>query len=255
MTAADFLPISGWDHVEFYVGNARQAAHFYEKTFGFEPVAKTALETGSRDRASYVLKQGDIRFVFTSALGPDHEIARHCQLHGDGVKTIALEVPDCDATMNAVRLRQATILQPSQEAADEHGVIKTGVIKYAGDTVIKFVERGGYRGAFAPGYKPLRVAAPTVPQVGLRDRPRRHQRLSREMNYWAAWFERVLGFKQLRHFTDKDISTEYSALMSKVMEDGRQIKLPINEPPKAVENRRLTNTWSGIAAPACSTSR
>ena len=236
MTAADFLPISGWDHVEFYVGNARQAAHFYEKTFGFEPVAKTALETGSRDRASYVLKQGDIRFVFTSALGPDHEIARHCQLHGDGVKTIALEVPDCDATMNAVRLRQATILQPSQEAADEHGVIKTGVIKYAGDTVIKFVERGGYRGAFAPGYKPLRVAAPTVPQVGLRaiDHVVTNVYLG-EMNYWAAWFERVLGFKQLRHFTDKDISTEYSALMSKVMEDGRQIKLPINEP---AEGRR-----------------
>ena len=113
MTAADFLPISGWDHVEFYVGNARQAAHFYEKTFGFEPVAKVALETGSRDRASYVLKQGDIRFVFTSALVPDHEIARHCQLHGDGVKTIALTVRDCDAAMKrAVGLGGAVLYGP-----------------------------------------------------------------------------------------------------------------------------------------------
>ncbi len=234
MTGAEFLPLRGYDHVEFYVGNARQAAHFYDKAFGFKPVARLGLETGCRDRASYVMQQGQARLVLTCALTPDHEVARHCALHGDGVKVIAFETPDIAAALREVKARGATVLQSVQEASDEHGVLKTAIIQYAGDTVIKFVERSGYRGAFAPGYEAL--AATGTPAVGLAaiDHIVTNVHLG-EMDYWARWFERVLGFAQLTHFTDRDISTEYSALMSKVMEDGRKIKMPINEP---AEGRR-----------------
>ena len=124
----DFLPIKGYDHVEFYVGNAKQAAHFYDKTFGFKPVAKAGLETGVRDRACYVMEQGDIRFVFTSAYGPDHEIARHCALHGDGVKSIGLSVPDVERALAETKKRGATVLQPVTAAEDEHGTFVTGAI-------------------------------------------------------------------------------------------------------------------------------
>jgi 4-hydroxyphenylpyruvate dioxygenase len=240
LPADDFLPIRGWDHVEFYVGNAKQAAHFYEKVFGFTPVAFTGLHTGTRDRASYVMQQGLVRFVLTSALTPDHEIARHHQLHGDGVKVIALEVTDCEKSMNEVRQRGATVLQPVQISEDAHGVIKTGVIKYAGDTVLKFVERGHYRGAFAPGYEPIEVRGEVKP-VGLAaiDHMVTNVYLG-EMNYWVDWFRRILGFSQLTHFTDKDISTEYSALMSKVMENGTgKIKLPINEPAEGKKKSQI----------------
>ena len=237
--AADFLPIRGYDHVEFYVGNARQAAHFYDKTFGFRPVAKCGLETGVRDRASYVMQQGDIRFVFSSALGPDHEITRHCALHGDGVKVIALEVGDCEAALREVKARGATILQPAQCFEDEHGVLKTGVIRYAGDTLFKFVERRHYRGPFAPGFQPIQ--AHEREEVGLAaiDHIVTNVYLG-EMNYWVRWMEQVLGFAQLTHFTDKDISTEYSALMSKVMENGTgKIKFPINEPAEGKRKSQI----------------
>ena len=124
----DFLPIKGYDHVEFYVGNAKQAAHFYDKTFGFRPLAKAGLETGVRDRACYVMEQGDIRFVFTSAYGPDHEIARHCALHGDGVKFIGLSVSDVERALAETKKRGATVLQPVTAAEDEHGTFVTGAI-------------------------------------------------------------------------------------------------------------------------------
>ena len=157
-THEDLFPIRGFDHVEFYVGNARQSAHFYDKTFGFKPVAKMGQETGCRTRASYVMQQGVIRFVLTCALTPDDEVARHCALHGDGVKVIGVEVGDCDLAMRELKTRGATILQPSTAVKDEFGTLKTGIIKYAGDTVFKFVERGNYDGPFAPGYKPLAVS-------------------------------------------------------------------------------------------------
>src|SRR3990172_4081960 len=128
--AEDFLPIKGYDHIEFYVGNAKQSAHFYDKTFGFRPVAKAGLETGVRDRASYLMEQGNIRFVFTSAYSPDHEIARHCALHGDGVKAIALAVPDVEKALRATKERGATVVQPAVTARDEHGEITVGTIKY-----------------------------------------------------------------------------------------------------------------------------
>lgn len=235
MSQADFLPIRGYDHVEYYVGNGKQAAYFYDRVFGFKPVAKLGLETGARDRASYVMRQGDIRLVLTSALGPDSEIARHCALHGDGVKAIALEVSDVESAMRAAQAREATIIQPPAAASDDYGEIKTGVIRYAGDTVFKFVERKGYSGPFAPGYSP--IAAEGAEPVGLAsiDHIVTNVGLG-EMTYWAEWYKRVLGFSQLTHFTDEDISTEYSALMSKVMENGSgKCKFPINEP---AEGRR-----------------
>lgn len=247
MSAEDFLPLRGYDHVEFYVGNAKQAAHFYDKTFGFKPVAKLGLETGCRDRASYVMQQGAIRFVLTSALTPDHEVSRHCALHGDGVKVLALEVGDVEPALRAVKARGATILQPALALEDEHGVLKTGVIKYAGDTVFKFVERRNYRGVFAPGYQPL--AAHGTEPVGLAaiDHVVTNVHLG-EMNYWARWFEQIMGFSQLTHFTDADISTEYSALMSKVMESGTgKCKFPINEPAEGKKKSQIEEylDWYG----------
>ena len=239
MASEDFLPIRGYDHVEFYVGNAKQAAHFYDKTFGFKPVAKLGLETGCRDRASYVMQQGNVRLVLTSALTPDSEIARHCTLHGDGVKCMALEVRDCEAAMREVKSRGATIVQPCQAFEDETGVIKTGVIKYAGDTTFKFVERLNYRGAFAPGYEP--IAAHGAEPVGLAaiDHIVTNVHLG-EMNYWTNWFAQILGFTQLAHFSDDDISTEYSALMSKVMENGTgKCKFPINEPAEGKKKSQI----------------
>lgn len=238
MAANDFMPIKGWDHVEFYVGNARQAAHFYEKVLGFRPVARLGLETGCRDRASYVMEQGNIRFVLTSALVPDHEISRHCALHGDGVKCIGLEVSDVDAAMREARNREATVLQPAQAFEDKDGVLKTGILRYAGDTVIKLVERTNYRGVYAPGYQPLHVERNYGTGLAAIDHIVTNVYLG-EMNYWVQWFERVMGFSQLTHFTDKDISTEYSALMSKVMEDGRKIKLPINEPAEGKRKSQI----------------
>lgn len=237
---ADFLPIRGYDHVEFYVGNAKQAAHFYEKAFGFTPVAKMGLETGCRDRASYVMQQGNVRFVFTSALSPDHEITRHCALHGDGVKVIALEVPDCDAAMREVKARGATVLEKCTAREDEFGVLKSGVIRYAGDTVFKLVERWSYRGPFAPGYRPLApVGRPRPVGLAAIDHIVTNVYLG-EMNYWAQWYEQILGFTQLKHFTDKDISTEYSALMSKVMENGTgKCKFPINEPAEGRKKSQI----------------
>ncbi len=240
MSVHDPLPIRGYDHVEFYVGNARQAAHFYEKAFGFTPVARLGLETGVRDRASYVMQQGQIRFVLTSALVPDHEIARHCALHGDGVKVIALEVGDARAAMDVVRGRGATILQPAQTVADEHGELTTGVIAYAGDTVFKFVQRSEYRGVFAPGYAALDVSA-AAPSAGLVaiDHIVTNVPL-RQMEFWAGWYRDVLGFTQLAHFTDADISTKYSALMSKVMENGTgKCKFPINEPAEGLRKSQI----------------
>lgn len=232
---ADFMPIRGYDHVEFYVGNAKQAAHFYDKVFGFKPVAKLGLETGSRERASYVMQQGKARFVFSSALGPDHEIARHVALHGDGVKAIALEVGDCETAIREAKNRGATVLQGAQAFEDGQGVLKSGVIRYAGDTVFKFVERSAYRGVFWPGFAPIQAHGAEPVGLAAIDHIVTNVYLG-EMNYWARWYEEVMGFSQLTHFTDKDISTEYSALMSKVMENGTgKCKFPINEP---AEGRR-----------------
>lgn len=237
--AEDFLPIKGYDHVEFYVGNAKQAAHFYDKTFGFKPVAKAGLETGSRDRASYVLEQGNARFVFTSAYGPDSEITRHCTLHGDGVKAIALEVKNVETALAETKKRGGTILKQATAEEDENGTLVTGEILYAGDTIFRFVDRSAYRGAFAPKFKP--IEAHGSPNVGLAaiDHIVTNVHLG-EMDYWVRWFENVMGFSNLLAFTDDDISTEYSALMSKVMENGSgKCKFPINEPAEGKKKSQI----------------
>ena len=235
----DFLPIKGYDHVEFYVGNSKQAAHFYDKTFGFKPVARAGLETGSRERSSYVMEQGNVRFVLTSAYTPESEINRHCALHGDGVKVIALEVGDVEQTLREVKARGATVLKPATALEDENGTLVTGEIKYAGDTIFRFVDRKNYRGDFAPGFAPIQARG--LQPVGLEaiDHVVTNVYLG-EMNHWARWFEEVLGFVNILHFTDEDISTEYSALMSKVMENGTgKCKFPINEPAEGKKKSQI----------------
>jgi 4-hydroxyphenylpyruvate dioxygenase len=235
----DFLPIRGYDHIEFYVGNAKQAAHFFDKTFGFRPLAKAGLETGVRDRASYVMEQGNIRFVLTCAYGPDHEITRHCALHGDGVKAIALSVADVERALVETKKRGATVLQPLSAAEDEHGTYLTGTIKYAGDTVFRFVDRKNYRGVFAPGFRPIEAHGSESVGLAAVDHVVTNVYLG-EMNFWARWYEEVLGFRNLLAFTDKDISTEYSALMSKVMENGTgKCKFPINEPAEGKKKSQI----------------
>ena len=235
----DFLPLKGYDHVEFYVGNAKQAAHFYDKVFGFQPVAKSGLETGVRDRASYVMQQGNVRFVLTSAMVPDHEIARHCALHGDGVKVIALGVEDVDRAMAETKSRGANVMLPAQSLEDAHGVLREGAIKTYGDTIIKFVERRHYRGMFAPGFEPIEGYQADGVGLAAIDHIVGNVWLG-EMNHWVRFFEEVMGFSLLCEFDDKDISTEYSALMSKVVENGSgKIKFPINEPAEGKRKSQI----------------
>lgn len=229
----DFLPVTGIDHVELYVGNARQSAFFFEKGFGFSPLAYCGLETGQRDRTSYVLGQGAIRLVLTASLAPDHAIARHQLQHGDGVAVVALAVPDAAAAYAETTRRGAIgSLAPDTEE-DEHGAITTSAIHLYGDTLLKFVDRGSYRGPFAPGYAAPAGGHPeTGHSVGLTfvDHIVSNVELG-AMDRWVRFFGETLGFSQLVHFDDEDVSTEYSALMSKVMQDGSgKIKFPINEP-------------------------
>jgi 4-hydroxyphenylpyruvate dioxygenase len=233
---ADGMPLLGVDHVELYVGNAAQAAHFYARSFGFRETAYAGLETGVRDRASHVLEQGGIRLVLTGALG-DGEIARHVGEHGDGVKVIALAVPDADAAYRTATARGARGVRAPWTERDADGVVRMATIAAYGDTLHTFVERDGYRGAFRPGYAPSEEPAAPGPDSGLHeiDHIVGNVELGR-MEEWVGFYERVLGFTEMLHFTDEDVSTEYSALMSKVVAggDGR-IKFPINEP---AEGRR-----------------
>jgi 4-hydroxyphenylpyruvate dioxygenase len=236
---SDFLPILGYDHLEFYVGNARQAAHFYDKVFGFRPVGRSGLETGVRDQASYVLEQGKIRLVFSSALVPDHEIARHCAMHGDGVKAIGLRVPDVEQAVAAVKQRGATVVQPATCREDSHGTLRVAAIKIYGDTIIRFVDRRDYTGVFAPGYMPLDGTHTSPIGVAAIDHIVGNVE-RRMMDHWARFYTEVMGFSQLCHFTDEDISTEYSALMSKVLnDDSGKIKFPINEPAEGKKKSQI----------------
>jgi 4-hydroxyphenylpyruvate dioxygenase len=233
----DFFPVLGIDHVEIYTGNAKQAAHFYEHGFGFSTRAYSGLETGARDRASYVLEQGKIRLVLSTGLAPDHPIARHAHRHGDSVGVIALGVPDADAAYREATARGAVGRVPPTTEADEQGTLRYSAIQCYGDTLLKLVDRSDYGGAFAPGYQER--AAPPESEKG-----KRHQGIGLShidhvvgnvelgaMDKWVDFFARALGFSQLQHFDDQAISTEYSALMSKVMQDGTgKVKFPINEP-------------------------
>ena len=237
----DALSFKGIDHLEFYVGNARQSAQFYRQCLGFDIVARKGLETGCRDRTSYLLQQGDIRFVLTTALTPDHEISRRHVLHGDAVKAIALEVGSVDEVVQEVKDRGATILEQQHYLKDKNGndsSVRIGEIAYAGDLIFRFVEREGYDG-FEPMYSPQEEKATFQPGLRSIDHVVTNVHLG-EMNHYVNWFEEILGFRNLYHFTDKDISTEYSALMSKVMENGeRNLKFPINEPAEGRKKSQI----------------
>jgi 4-hydroxyphenylpyruvate dioxygenase len=232
----DFMPLLGWDYVELWVGNAKQAAYFYEHAMGFSRTAYAGPETGVRDRASYVLEQGDVRFVVTTALREDHEIAKHHARHGDGVRDIALTVPDAtEAYRQAVQRGARGIVEPTR-TEDEFGVLEVSAIATYGETIHTFVNRSDYAGPFKPGYVSV-SANGSLGSVGLTnvDHIVGNVELGR-MDYWVEFYERVFGMTNILHFGDKDIHTEYSALMSKVMSDGAgKIKFPINEP---AEGRR-----------------
>jgi 4-hydroxyphenylpyruvate dioxygenase len=259
--AQDSMPVHGIDHVEFYVGNAKQAAQFYANGFGFLPRAYGGLETGSRDRASYVMEQGKIRLVLSSALDPEHPIARQAHLHGDGVGVIALGVPDAEAAYREATARGAVgAIEPTSEE-DEHGVLRYSAIHCYGDTLLKLVDRSDYEGVFAPGYRER--SAPDGKRhrgVGLAaiDHIVGNVELG-EMNRWVDFFARSLGFSQLQHFDDQAISTEYSALMSKVMQDGTgKVKFPINEPAHGRKKSQIEEYLEyykgpGVQHIACST--
>jgi len=227
----DFLPINGTDYIEFYVGNAKQSAHYYRTAFGFTLIAYCGLETGVRDRASYVLGQDKIRFVLTTPLQPNHPIADHLKLHGDGVRDIALWVDDAESAFRETTKRGARGVMEPTVSRDTFGEIRKSAIAIYGDTIHTFIERKNYRGAFMPGYQAVNED-PIARSVGLKyvDHCVGNVELG-AMNTWVDFYMNVMGFRLYQHFDDEDISTEYSALMSKVMANGNdRIKFPINEP-------------------------
>ena len=238
--AKDFLPINGTDFVELYVGNAKQAAHYYKTAFGFQSVAYAGLETGMRDKTSYVLQQGKIRLVLTTPLDPDSEISHHIRKHGDGVKYIALWVDDARSAYEETVQRGAKPFLEPTVTKDEHGeIVQSGIHTY-GETIHLFIERKNYKGAFMPGfvkleseYKPSEIGLKYIDHmVGNVDLG--------EMNKWAKFYEDVMGFANLVTFDDKDISTKYTALMSKVMTNGNgRIKFPINEPAHGLKKSQI----------------
>jgi len=226
----DFCPIKRVDHLELYVGNAKQAATYYARSFGFAATGYRGLETGQRDTASYLLEQGHVRLVVTAALNPDHRIAQFVFEHGDGVGVIALEVPDAAQAFDATTTRGAAAAIEPAEERDDHGVLRHAAIHGYGDTLIRFIERGDYRGAFAPGFGPCQAIPSTSAGLAAIDHIVGNVELG-GMDRWVKFFAETMGFTQLVHFDDKKITTEYSALMSKVMQDGTgKIKFPINEP-------------------------
>ena len=232
-TVEDFMPIQNFDYLEFYVGNAKQAAYYFSHAWGFTPIAFSGLETGVRDRNSYVLEQGNMRFVLTSALGPEGEIAEHVKLHGDGVKDIALRVDDAARAYHEATTRGARGVLAPTTRKDDGGVVKLASIATYGETIHTFVERHNYNGVFLPGYRAIDSNVPRRARpAGLAaiDHVVGNVELGK-MNEWVGFYERVMGFTQLIHFDDRAISTEYSALMSKVMQNGSgRVKFPINEP-------------------------
>ncbi|MCU0450365.1 MAG: 4-hydroxyphenylpyruvate dioxygenase [Bernardetiaceae bacterium] len=239
-SAADFLPINGTDYVELYVGNCKQAAHFYQTAFGFQPLAYAGLETGLKDRESYVVQQGKIRLVLTSPLRGNTAIGQHIDRHGDGVKVVALWVDDAtQAYRETVGRGAEPYLEPTCEH-DRHGqVVRSGIYTY-GETVHLFVERKNYRGVFLPGYRAWEPQYRPA-EVGLRYVDHMVGNVGwNEMNRWVDFYARVMGFAQLVSFDDKDISTEYTALMSKVMSNGNgRIKFPINEPAEGKKKSQV----------------
>lgn len=239
-TPKDFLPLHGTDYIEFYVGNAKQAAHYYKSAFGFQSLAYAGPETGVKNKVSYVVNQDKLVFVFTTSLRTGTPIADHVYLHGDGVKMLALKVDDAVSAWQETTSRGAKSFMEPIRLTDEHGeIVLSGIFTY-GETVHLFVERKNYNGAFMPGYKEwktnfnpegtgLKYVDHCVGNVGWN-----------QMNHWVGFYERVMGFKNILSFDDKDISTEYSALMSKVMSNGNgYVKFPINEPAEGKKKSQV----------------
>jgi 4-hydroxyphenylpyruvate dioxygenase len=238
--AKDFLPLLGTDYVEFYVGNAKQSAHFYKTAFGFQSCAYGGLETGLKDHTSYVLKQDKIRLVLTSALNSNSPIGEHVKKHGDGVKVIALLVEDARSAFEETTKRGAKpFMEPKVEQDEQGEVVKSGIYTY-GETIHMFVERKNYKGTFLPGFKEWKSDYnPTA--VGLKFIDHMVGNVGwNQMNDTVKWYEEVMGFVNFLSFDDKQITTEYSALMSKVMSNGNgRIKFPINEPAKGKKKSQI----------------
>lgn len=251
--AQDFLPLNGTDFVEFYVGNAKQAAYYYRAAFGFELVAYAGPETGVRSHASYVVEQGKIRFVFTTALTPDHPAAAMSHLHGDGVHDIALWVDDARAAFTETVKRGAQPFREPYVMRDEGGEVVVSSIRTYGDTIHSFVERRNYKGHFLPGFV-------SVPGPDMVSRPVGLLHVDHmvgnvgwgEMDRWVEFYGRVMGFNVWKHFDDADISTEYSALMSKVMANGNgRVKFPINEPAEGRRKSQIEEYLDFYRGPGC----
>jgi 4-hydroxyphenylpyruvate dioxygenase len=239
--AQDFLPLKGIDHVEFWVGNAKQAAAYYRALWGFTPIAYAGLETGVRDRASYVLVQNDIRFVFTAPLTPDGEVADHVRRHGDGVHDIAFAVDDVRGAWEETTKRGARSALEPVELEGKKGVLRRSAIHTYGEVLHSFVDRSEYRGTFAPGYHRVTRPAPAATGQTLLEVDHCVGNVALgEMDRFVEFYRSVMGFSQLIHYDDKVIHTEYSALMSKVMQNGNgRIKFPINEPASGKKKSQI----------------
>lgn len=238
--AQDFLPLLGTDYVEFYVGNAKQSAHYYKTAFGFQSLAYKGLETGSRDEVSYVLKQDKIRLVLTTPLNSNSPINDHLRKHGDGVKVVALWVEDARSAWEETTKRGAkSFMEPTVERDGKGEVVRAGIYTY-GETVHMFVERKNYSGTFLPGYMDWKSDYNPEP-VGLKYIDHMVGNVGwGEMNQWVSWYEQVMGFENFLSFDDTQIHTEYSALMSKVMSNGNgRIKFPINEPAEGKKKSQI----------------
>ncbi|MEA2250251.1 MAG: 4-hydroxyphenylpyruvate dioxygenase [Solirubrobacteraceae bacterium] len=235
----DFMPLDGVHHVELYVGNALQAAYYYAHAFGFRRVAYRGLETGTRDLASHVMRQGRIRLVLTGALHSDSPIAAHHHKHGDGVRDIALRVPSVDHAYREATSRGAIGVTEPHELSDDHGAVRVATIETYGETLHTFVEYGDYDGPFLPGYEPVEDATEDSGMLLAIDHIVGNVELG-GMDRWVKYYEDVFGMTEMIHFTDEAISTEYSALMSKVVSDGKGlVKFPINEPAEGKRKSQI----------------
>ncbi|HRH49843.1 MAG TPA: 4-hydroxyphenylpyruvate dioxygenase [Panacibacter sp.] len=236
----DFLPLLGTDYVEFYVGNAKQAAHFYKTAFGFQSLAYSGPETGVKDRASYAVRQNKLTFVFTTPLRSGNPIADHIYKHGDGVKTLALKVNDATDAWRQTTMRGAKSYMEPVTLADDEGVVVLSGIHTYGDTVHLFIERNNYNGVFLPGYREWKSNY-DPPSTGLMYVDHCVGNVGwNQMNPWVHFYEEVMGFRNILTFDDADISTEYSALMSKVMSNGNGfVKFPINEPAEGKKKSQV----------------
>lgn len=237
----DFLPLEGTDYVEFFVGNAKQAAHYYRTVLGFQPLAYAGPETGQKDKVSYVVKQQKIQFVFTTPLKTDHPVSEHIHRHGDGVKVLALRVQDATKAWEDTTARGGkSFLEPQRLTDDQGEVILSGIHTY-GDVVHIFVERKNYQGVFMPGYREWKTPYFSTAETGLLYVDHCVGNVGwNQMNPWVKFYEEVMGFRNILTFDDNDISTEYSALMSKVMSNGNgYVKFPINEPAEGKKKSQV----------------